>query len=187
MDDNDFRYSSISSSNSKLIRSAVASLVLNIIIVLSEITTPPENALEIYKDCFSVTQVINQCILVAWNTFTLNDKSFAYIIYFFIFLVHTFIHSVQNMLFSEQESVDTIVRSVLAVGTAIITTADILKTRYFRFHSTHSFIHLFTLSVPLCITAYYTYIHTYIHTHTPTHHESNLLILPPSATVFNYL
>ena len=35
------------------------------------------------------------------------------------------------MLFSEQESVDTIVRSVLAVGTAVVTTADILKTRYF--------------------------------------------------------
>lgn len=35
------------------------------------------------------------------------------------------------MLFAEQESVDTIVRSVLAVGTAVVTTADILKTRYF--------------------------------------------------------
>ena len=50
-------YSSISSSNSKLLRSAVASLVLNIVIILAGMTTPPDNALDLYKDCFSVAQV----------------------------------------------------------------------------------------------------------------------------------
>ena len=85
--------SSISSmsSSSKLVRVAIASLILNLVTLLADITTPPDNAIDLYKDCLVVTQ---------------------------------------NMLFTEQESVDTIVRSVLAVGTTVITTADIIKTSF---------------------------------------------------------
>lgn len=79
------------SSSSKLVRVAIASLILNLVTLLADITTPPDNAIDLYKDCLMVTQ---------------------------------------NMLFTEQESVDTIVRSVLAVGTTVITTADIIKTSF---------------------------------------------------------
>ena len=56
--DRTYRHDSIvSSSSSKLVRSAIASLVLNIVIMLAQMTTPPENALDLYKDCFAVAQV----------------------------------------------------------------------------------------------------------------------------------